>query len=137
MLEYKRVLFKHRLVKFKMNSGFPVNSVLLQRAAIAMEQEGRLGDFIEAGLQCMWEDDQKMDDKEVFVSALTEKGFDGATLLERTQNHEVKQKLFVNTDAAVERGVFGAPTFFVGDEMFFGKETVGLVEEEIEKQSKS
>lgn len=135
MLEVKRFIEKHSLTKFKMNPNFPVNTVMLQRAALAAEEDGRLMEFVETGLTCMWEDGQKMDDKDVFASALTEKGFDGAALLERTQDPAIKQKLMDNTAAAVERGAFGIPTFYVGDEMFFGKERLGQVEEELVKQS--
>ena len=63
--------------------------------------------------------------------ALTAAGFDGAAIVEKTQDPAIKQKLMDNTSAAVERGVFGIPTFFVGDEMFFGKERIGQVEEEL------
>jgi 2-hydroxychromene-2-carboxylate isomerase len=70
-----------------------------------------------------------MDDPEVAVKALTSSGLDGAKLLARAQEAEVKAKLLANTQAAVERGAFGSPTFFVGNEMFFGKEQLREVEE--------
>jgi 2-hydroxychromene-2-carboxylate isomerase len=79
----------------------------------------------------MWELGLKMDDPEVYVEAMTRAGLDGAALLERTQDSKVKAKLVENTAAAVERGVFGIPTFYVGSEMFFGKERLGQLEEEI------
>ena len=96
-------------------------------------EDGKLEAFVEAGLECMWEDNQKMDDKDVFVAALTAKGFDGAALLERTQDPAIKKKLIDNTEMAVSRGVFGIPTFFVGDEMFFGKERLAQIEEEVQR----
>ena len=99
--------------------------------AIAAEQDGRLAEYVDAGVRHMWEESLKMDDPEVFVTAMTEAGFDGKDILERTQDPAVKGKLVENTSAAVERGVFGIPTFFVGDEIFFGKERLGQVEEEI------
>lgn len=131
MLEVGRFIKKHGLSKFRMNSAFPVNSLMLIRSAIACEQDGRLTEFIEAGLRLMWEDDKKMDDPAVFVDEITKAGFDGAKLLERTQDPEVKAKLMANTQAAIDRGCFGVPTFFVGDEMFFGKDRLAQVEEEI------
>ena len=73
----------------------------------------------------MWEDGLKMDDPAVFTSAFDAAGLDGAALLERTQAPEVKAQLAANTGAAVARGAFGVPTFFVGGEMFFGKERMG------------
>ena len=117
-----------------MNEHFPVNTVMIQRAALAAEEDGKLNEFIEAGLECMWEDNQNMADADVFLSALSAKGIDGAALLARTQDPAIKQKLIDNTEMAVSRGVFGIPTFFVGDEMFFGKERLAQVEEEVAAQ---
>jgi len=73
----------------------------------------------------------KLDDPDVYVGAMTKAGLDGVSLLERTQDPAVKAKLAENTDAAVERGAFGIPTFYVGDEMFFGKDRLDQVEAEI------
>lgn len=131
MLEVRRFIQKHGLTKFKMNENFPVNTVMIQRGALVAEQDGRLYEYIEAGLACMWEDNQNMADKDVFALAITDKGFDGEAILERTQDPAIKQKLIDNTEMAVSRGVFGIPTFFVGDEMFFGKERLGQVEDQV------
>ena len=133
MLEIQRFIKKHGLTKYHLNEAFPVNTVMIQRAALAAAEDGKLEAFVEAGLECMWEDNQKMDDKDVFVAALTAKGFDGAALLERTQDPAIKKKLIDNTEMAVSRGVFGIPTFFVGDEMFFGKERLAQIEEEVQR----
>ena len=81
-------------------------------------------------LAAWWEAGEKMDDPEVVVRVLNAAGLDGAALVAATQDPEVKAELVANTEAAVERGVFGIPTFFVGDEMFFGKDRLGQVEEE-------
>jgi 2-hydroxychromene-2-carboxylate isomerase len=129
MTEFKRFVAKHNLTDFKMNPHFPVNTVLAMRGAIAAEMEGKLEPYIDAVLHNMWEAPKKMDDMQVFVAALNESGLDGAALAARTQDGDVKAKLIENTDAAVSRGVFGIPTFFVGDDMFFGKERLGQVEE--------
>jgi 2-hydroxychromene-2-carboxylate isomerase len=80
----------------------------------------------------MWEEGRKMDDPEVIRAALDEVGLDGNRTLARIQEPEIKDKLLKNTEAAVARGVFGAPTIFVGNEMFFGKDRLRDVEEEIE-----
>ena len=132
-IEIQRFIAKHNLTDFRFNPNFPVNTLILMRAAIVAELDGRLTEYVEAGLKHMWEDGLKMDDPEVFVEAMTGSGFDGAALLERTQDPEVKAKLVENTAAAVERGSFGIPTFYVGDEMFFGKERLGQIEEELAK----
>ena len=87
--------------------------------------------YMEAVLKAMWEDGQKMDDPEVVAAVLTAAGLDARAILEATQDPEVKAELMANTEAAAERGAFGIPTFFVGDEMFFGKDRLGQVEEEL------
>ena len=130
-LEMQRFIKKHNLSKFAMNPHFPVNTLLLMRGAIAADTDGRLMDYVDAGVAHMWEQGLKMDDPEVYAEAMTKAGFDGADLLARTQDPTVKQKLVDNTSAAVDRGCFGIPTFYVGNEMFFGKERLGQMEEEI------
>ena len=127
-LETRRFIKKHGLTAFKMNPHFPVNTLILMRGAIYAEREGFLDAYVEAGLKAMWEDGQKMDDPEVFVSVMNDAGLDGAAILAGTQEPDVKAGLIANTEAAVGRGVFGIPTFFVGDEMYFGKNTLGEVE---------
>ena len=129
MLEFQRFVTKHRLAKFKMNPHFPVSSLILMRAAIAAEADGRLMEYVEAMMCHMWEAPKKMDDPAVSAAAMTESGFDGPALLARAQDEAVKKKLMENTEAAVARGVFGIPTLFVGSEMFFGKERLGQVED--------
>ncbi|MEM9738792.1 MAG: 2-hydroxychromene-2-carboxylate isomerase [Pseudomonadota bacterium] len=133
-LEMMRFIHKHDLKAFKMNPHFPVNTIILQRGAIAAEMRGGLAPYVEAGLRAMWEDGLKMDDPDIYARAMTDAGLDGQALLEVTQDPAVKQKLVDNTANAVARGVFGIPTFYVGDEMFFGKERLGQLEEEVTKR---
>ncbi|MFK7732416.1 MAG: 2-hydroxychromene-2-carboxylate isomerase [Pseudomonadales bacterium] len=128
-LEMQRFIKKHKLTKFQMNPHFPVNTLLLMRGAIAAEMDGQLDEYVAAGLKNMWEDGLKMDDSEVYVQAMNKAGFNGQQLLERTQDQQVKDKLMANTTAAVSRGCFGIPTFFAGDEMFFGKDRLDQIEE--------
>ena len=131
MLEIQRFIKTHGLSNFQMNPHFPVNTLIMMRAAIAAEEDGRLSEYIDTGLTHMWENGLKMDDPEVFVDAMTKSGFDGKALLERTQDPEIKAKLVANTEYAVTRGAFGIPTFYVGDEMFFGKDRLAQVEAEV------
>jgi len=131
MLENRRFIAKHGLTRFQFNPRFPVNTLMLMRGAVAAEMDDRLADYVEAGLTSMWEQGLKMDDPEVYVEAMTKVGLDGAALLERTQDPVVKAKLVENTTAAVARGTFGIPTFYVGDEMFFGKDRLGQIQEAI------
>ena len=130
-LELKRFIERHRMNAFRMNPNFPVNTVMLMRGALVAEQQGRLEDYVDAGLRFMWEDGLKMDDPEVFAEAMSGAGFDGPDLLHQVQQEEIKARLKDNTSKAVERGVFGIPTFFVGNEMFFGKDRLNQVEEEL------
>ncbi len=127
-LEMRRFIEKHGLNKFRINPHFPVNTLTIMRGAIVADDEGALDDYIDAVNRAMWEDGLKMDDPEVIATFLSANGFDGPALLARTQEPEIKAKLVANTEAAVARGVFGIPTFFVGDAMFFGKDRLGQVE---------
>lgn len=130
-LEMKRFIEKYALSKFRFNPNFPVNTLMLMRGAVAADQDGRLGDYIEAGLKAMWEDGLKMDDPDAFAEAMTAAGFDGSALLAQTQDPVVKAKLVENTSAAVERGAFGVPTFFIGDAMYFGKDRLAQIKEAV------
>jgi 2-hydroxychromene-2-carboxylate isomerase len=132
-LENERFIAKHKLTAYKMNPHFPMSTVALMRGLIVAEDAGQKDAYIEAVLKAMWEREENMADTDVTVRVLTEAGLDGKTIIEKTQDPTVKAKLIENTNAAVERGVFGVPTFFVGKEMFFGKERLGQIEEEIIK----
>ena len=132
-VEMQRFINKHNLSDFKMNPNFPVITLQIMRAAVVAEKEGFLMDYVQKITRSMWEREKKMDDPEVIKSAFEESGFDAEKLMEQMQDPEVKAKLIANTEEAVERGVFGIPTFFVGNEMFFGKDRLGQVEEEILK----
>jgi 2-hydroxychromene-2-carboxylate isomerase len=130
-LETLRFIKKHGLTRFKMNPHFPVNTVQVMRGAVAAEADGQLEKYVDAVFRLMWEDEKKMDDPEVIRASLDAAGLDGARTLARIQEQEVKDRLLKNTEASVARGTFGAPTFFVGDEIFFGKDKLRDVEEEI------
>lgn len=128
-LETERFVKRFGVKPYIMNPFFPVNTLNLMRAAVAAQLEGVFEKYVEAAFHHMWAEPKKMDDPEVAVKALTASGLDAAKLLARSQEPEVKAKLIENTQAAVERGAFGSPTFFVGTEMFFGKEQLREVEE--------
>ncbi|MGB7411998.1 2-hydroxychromene-2-carboxylate isomerase [Sphingopyxis granuli] len=128
-LEMRRFIERHGLTRFQLNPHFPVNTLLIMRGAIVAADEGRLDAYVEAVNRAMWEEGLKMDDPAVAAAFLSANGFDGPALLARTQEPAIKEKLAANTEAAVARGVFGIPTFFVGDAMFFGKDRLAQVEE--------
>ena len=128
-LETERFVKRFGVKPYTWNPFFPVNTLNIMRAAVAAQMEGVFEKYVEAAFHHMWVEPKKMDDPEVAVKALTSSGLDAAKLLARSQEPEVKAKLIENTQAAVERGAFGSPTFFVGKEMFFGKEQLREVEE--------
>jgi 2-hydroxychromene-2-carboxylate isomerase len=130
-LEIRRFVTRNRIDKFRMNPHFPINTLLLMRAFIAAREVGSEPAFLEMGLRGMWEDGLKLDDPEVLGRAIDAAGLDGERLLQAARTDPVKQKLADNTAKAVERGVFGLPAFFVGNEMFWGKERLGQVEEAV------
>jgi 2-hydroxychromene-2-carboxylate isomerase len=128
-LETERFIKRFQVQPAVWNPFFPVNTLNLMRAAVAAQFEGVFAAYVEAAFHHMWREPKKMDDLEVAVKALNSSGLDGAKLLARAQEPDVKAKLIENTQSAVERGAFGSPTFFVGNEMFFGKEQLREVEE--------
>ena len=135
-IETDRFIRRHRIDKYNWNPDFPVNTLRIMRGAVAAEMDGWLDRYVAAVFRHMWEEPKKMDEPEVIVSALAEDGIDGAALLERTGDQAVKDRLLANTEASVERGTFGSPTFYVGDEIFFGKDRLGDVEAEIAEASR-
>lgn len=134
MLEFQRFIAKHDLSRFTMNPKFPFNSILLQRLLYAADQDGRAVQFIDCLLPRIWEQQLDATDPDAVAAALAEGGFDVQDLMARAATDEVKQGLVDNTSRVVERGAFGIPTIWVGDEMFFGKERLAQIEEELEKQ---
>jgi len=128
-LETERFIKRFNVEPYVWNPFFPVNTLNLMRAAIAAQFEGVFEKYVEAAFHHMWREPKKMDDPEVAAKALISSGLDAAKLLARAQEADVKAKLIENTQSAVDRGAFGSPTFFVGKEMFFGKEQLREVEE--------
>ena len=128
-LETERFVTRFHVKPYTWNPFFPVNTLHLMRAAVAAQFEGVFEKYVEAAFHYMWVEPKKMDDPDVALKALTASGLDAAKLFARAQQGDVKAKLIENTQSAVERGAFGSPTFFVGKEMFFGKEQLREVEE--------
>jgi 2-hydroxychromene-2-carboxylate isomerase len=129
-LEMQRFINKHGL-KFTFNPHFPVNTLMMMRGAVAAEQLGIFPRYVDQMYRFMWAEPRKMDDPAVVVAAWKESGFDADKLGALIQDQAVKDKLVANTQKSVERGCFGSPTFFVGDEIFFGKDRLREVEEMI------
>ena len=132
MLEIRRFIVKHGLDKFHFNSNFPANTLILMRGLIAAREAGVEAGYLEMGLEGLFEEGLKLDDPEVLARRIDSAGLDSASLIAAAQTDRVKLKLADNTAAAVARGVFGVPTFFVGADMFFGKDRLAQVEEAVQ-----
>ena len=130
-MEMQRFIRHHRLSAFQFNPHFPVNTLHIMRGAVAAQQLGCLAPYVEAVYVAMWERGLKMDDPAVIGPVLAEAGLDAAALMAASQSAEVKAQLMAHTQQAHERGAFGSPTFFVGPEMYFGKDRLGEVEAQI------
>jgi 2-hydroxychromene-2-carboxylate isomerase len=128
-LETERFVKRFHVKPYVWNRFFPVNTLYLMRAAVAAQADGVFEKYVDAAFHHLWVEPKKMDDPEVAMKALTASGLDAAKLFARAQEADVKARLIENTQKAVERGAFGSPTFFVGSEMFFGKEQLREVEE--------
>jgi 2-hydroxychromene-2-carboxylate isomerase len=129
-LEMQRFIDKHGLT-FAFNPNFPVNTLMMMRGAVAAQQLGIFPAYVDAMYRFMWAEPRKMDDPAIVMAAWKESGFDAEKLGALIQDQAVKDKLLANTQKSVERGTFGSPTFFVGDEIFFGKDRLREVEEMI------
>ncbi len=133
-LEVQRFIARHQLTRFKFNPHFPVNTLKIMRLAVAAQVLGCGPQTIDAMYSAMWEQARNMDDPDEIAAVLREASLDGPALLARAQDPEVKARLAANTQSAFERGAFGSPSFFVRDQLFFGKDRLREVEEEIVRQ---
>jgi 2-hydroxychromene-2-carboxylate isomerase len=134
-LETQRFLRRHNITKFRQNPFFPVNTLMLMRGGVAAQFEGMFEPYFRAAYHHMWEEPKKMDDLEVLRAAFKSSGIDIDRLIARAQQDDVKKRLIDLTTDAFNRGAFGSPTFFVGKEMFFGKDQLRDVEESILAQT--
>ena len=108
-----------------------MNTLQLMRGAVAAQFEGVFEPYFRAAYHHMWEEPKKMDDPQVAREAFMSSNIDFDRLFARAQQQDVKDRLLKLTQDAVDRGAFGSPTFFVGKEMFFGKDQLRDVEEAI------
>lgn len=129
-LEMRRFIAQHD-IPFQMNPHFPVNTLLLMRMATAAAIDGGLPEYVETAYTLMWQNPKKMDDPQIVATELTAAGIDAERLMKRAQEDEVKQRLMATTEAAAKRGAFGSPTFFVGDDIYFGKNTLREIEDRL------
>lgn len=112
-------------VPFNFNPFFPINTLHLMRGALAADKMEVGPDYRKAVFTAMWIEPQNMGDPEVVKNVLqSQRGLDADAIFELAQSDDIKRQLIANTEEAVERGAFGAPTWFVGDEMFFGQDRI-------------
>jgi 2-hydroxychromene-2-carboxylate isomerase len=133
-LEIQRFLVRYGITDFARNPFFPVNTLKLMRGAIAAQRLDCFDRYVAEVYRHMWAEPKKMDDPDVIRAAFEESELPADALISGMQDPSVKTQLIANTDDAVARGVFGSPSFFVGHELFFGKDRLREIEEEIEKQ---
>jgi 2-hydroxychromene-2-carboxylate isomerase len=132
-LETVRFVQRHGITRYARNPFFPVNTLTLMRGAIAAQRLGVFERYVDEIYRHMWADPKKMDDPAVLHAALAESGLDAKAILELVGTADVKDALLANTQRSVERGTFGSPTFFVNDEIYFGKDRLRDVEEAISR----
>jgi len=114
---------------FKMPSAFPTNTIRALRAAVVALEEGTFPAYHHAVMTAYWANDQNIGDPEVLSAVADGAGLDGARLVARSEEGPIKDRLKANTDEAINRGVFGAPSFFVGDQLFWGNDRLDFVAE--------
>ena len=130
-IETQRFLKKHDISNYQRNPYFPVNTLQVMRGAIFAKQANIFQQYINEIYRHMWENPKKMDDPETFREALIESKLPADDIMNGINSAEVKGELIQNTNEAGERGVFGSPSFFVDDDLYFGKDKLVEVEEAI------
>ena len=129
MKEIDRYVARYGLTTYKFSSHFPPNTVTAMRAATAARRDGTLSKLLPGLMRAMWEEDRNVSDAEVVRAVAAEAGLDADALMAAAGEQAVKDALREETQKAADRGAFGIPAFFVGDEMWFGKERVPAVVE--------
>ena len=129
LLEMRRFIDRHDLQRFRFNPHFPVNTLKIMRGACAAQTLGCFERYVEAVYAAMWEQERDMADDAAIVDVLGAAGLDAVLLLQTSLDPEVKARLLGNTQRSFERGAFGSPTFFVGEDIYFGKDRLREVEE--------
>ncbi len=129
--EIERFIARHGLTDFRMNPHFPINTLMLMRGAVAAEAEGVAAPYIDAMFRFMWEEARKLDDLTVLTQSVADVGLPVERFVARAQEQDVKDRLAANTQEAFERGAFGIPSFLAGDELYFGKDQLREIEDEL------
>ena len=130
-LETARFVRQHGITRYQHNPFFPVNTLMIMRGAMAAQQLGIFERYVDEVYRHMWAEPKKLDDPAVLRAALLESDLPADRLFELVQTAPVKEALMAETQRAIDRGTFGSPTFFVDDEIYFGKDKLRDVEEAI------
>ena len=130
MVDLQRYADKYK-VPYKRNPHFPVNTLSLMRGAVSYQEDGDFLKYVNVIFQNMWVNPKNLNDHEVLEKVLMENNFDIDDFMKRISDQNIKNKLISNTENAVKKGAFGAPTIFIGDEMFFGQDRMEFVENSI------
>ena len=130
-LEITRFVARHGLIRYQSNPFFPVNTLKIMRGACAAQKLDCLERYVDVVYAAMWEDGKNMDDVPVIAATLAAGGLDSEKILALSQDPEVKATLLHNTQSAHDRGAFGSPSFLIGQELWFGKDRLRDVEDEI------
>jgi len=125
----------HLGVPFAGNPHFPINTLLLMRAAVAAQRAGVFEPFHRVVYPAFWVDGENLGEPEVVGRVVEKAGIDARALLEAAGSADAKAELRATTEEAVARGAFGAPTFFVEDEMFFGNDRLDFVERALTRRA--
>lgn len=128
-LEMRRFIARHHITKFQMNPFFPVNTLAIMRGAVAARHLGVLEKYVDEVFRYMWAEGRNMGEPAVISASLEESGLPVKALLEASASPEVKAELVENTNRSVAAGNFGSPTFFVDEDIYFGKDRLRDVEE--------
>ena len=123
-------------VSLKFNPHFPINTLQLMRAATALHSSENFNHFVDIIFNSIWVEGLNMGDEEVVKSTLSKNNFKTSEILANISSDSVKQMLITNTQRAVDRGLFGVPTIFINNEMFFGQDRLDFVEEILQKPLK-
>lgn len=129
-LETQRFVQSHQITAFKRNPYFPINTLTMMRGATYAQQSELFAPYVNAVFAGMWEQELNMGDLNQFSDCLTAAGLPALEIVDATSHADIKQILVDNTSRSVARGTFGSPTFFVGKEMFFGKDRLDDIETE-------
>ncbi|MEE4251213.1 MAG: 2-hydroxychromene-2-carboxylate isomerase [Alcanivoracaceae bacterium] len=127
LIDFQRYA-QHYGVPMKFNPFFPINTMTLMRGAVALQDDARFDDYLDTVFKAIWVEEKNMGQPEVVANVLEQAGFDASALLAACSDEMVKEKLKANTEEAVARGAFGAPTLYIDGEMFFGQDRLPMIE---------